>query len=269
MTSVTKSNDLGNGGKMYITITLVSQNKTANTSYLHVYGELQNNNNFSTGGNGPGCFCSLAGTQYDSDTFSSFFDAHERRTIISHYFSVSHGSDGDLTVHWTFHIGNTSTTTFGGQREVDASLTVPHINQPPSKPGTPSVTAIAADSIDLTWTAPTDNGGSSITDYIVRRYDGPAASGTHIDSSGLERVRHITGLVPGATYTFTVIAKNGSEINSGTSVPSNPRTITMEPGPNVRVAGEWKKSVCWVRSDGEWLQGKPYIRSGGTWEPAI
>jgi Fibronectin type III domain len=269
MTSNTNSNDLGGGGVMYITITLISQNKTANTSYFHVYGELQNNNGGATGGNGPGCFCSLSIQQYFEDTFSSHFDAHERRTIISHYFTVSHGSDGDLRVHWNFHIGNTGTTTFGGNRDVDAYLTVPHIDQPASKPGRPSVTAIAADSIDLTWTAPTDDGGSQITDYILRRYDGSAATGTHIDSNGLQRNRHITGLIPGATYTFTVVAINGSQINSGVSVPSTARTITMEPGPNVRVAGEWKKSVCWVRQGGEWVQGKPYIRSGGIWRPAI
>lgn len=270
MTSNTNSNDLGNGGKMYITITLVSQNQHSNTSTFHVYGELQNNNGGATGGNGPGCFCSLSNQAYFEDTFSSHFDAHERRTIISHTFTVSHGSDGDLRVVWTFHIGNTGTTTFGGQREVTAGLTVPHINQPPSKPGTPSILDIGVDHLSLTWTAPTDNGGSTITDYVLRQYNGSAVKQfADAEISGLNRTRNITGLTPGATYTFTVVAKNGSQINNGTSVPSNARVVTLQPGPNVRVAGVWTKSTLWVRDGGEWKQGIPYVRSGGVWKQAI
>ena len=266
--SNTNVNNLGNGGKMYITIQLVSQDKVHNTSTLKVFGELENTNNFVVD-NGSGKFCSLSLQQYFEDTWDSHFKANERRTIISHTFTISHGSDGDLTAHWNFHIGASGTNTFGGNRDVDATLFCPHIDQPASKPGTPSVVSLAADSIDLTWAASTDNGGSSITDYIFRMYTGPTATGTPVESTGLQRLRHITGLVPGATYTFTAVAVNGSQINSGKSVPSNPRVITMEPGPNVRVAGEWKKSVAWVRHGGEWVQGKPYVRSGGIWKPAI
>jgi hypothetical protein len=267
-TSNTNSNNLGNGGKMYITISRTSQDLVHNTSSFHVFGELENTNNFVVD-NGSGKFCSLSLQQYFDDTWDSHFKANERRTIISHNFTVSHGSDGDLTVHWNFHIGNSGTTTFGGNRDVDATLFCPHIDQPANKPGQPSVTSLKADSISLGWSAPTDDGGSQITDYTLRMYNGPTATGTHIDSGGLNRSRIITGLTPGATYTFTVVAKNGSQINSGISPPSTARVVTMEPGPNIRVAGVWTKSTLWIRQGGLWVQGKPYVRHGGVWKSAI
>ena len=253
---------------MYITIGLTSQDQVHNTSTFHVFGELQNNNNFTVD-NGNEKFCSLSIQQYFEDTWDTHFNAHERRTIISHNFTVSHGSDGDLTAHWNFHIGSSGTTTFGGNRDVDATLFVPHINQPATKPGTPSVTAIGTDHVSLAWTGPSDNGGSSVTDYTVRMYNGPTATGAHVDSGGLIRARNITGLIPGATYTFTVVAINGSQINSGISPASSPRTVTLSPGPNVRVAGVWNKSTLYVRTGGEWIQGIPYVRHGGVWKKAI
>lgn len=253
---------------MYITISRTSQDLVHNTSSFHVFGELENTNNFVVD-NGSGKFCSLSIQQYFEDTWDSHFKANERRTIISHNFTVSHGSDGDLTVHWNFHIGSSGTTTFGGNRDVDATLFNPHINQPTSKPGTPSVTAIGTSTISLSWSAPTDNGGSAVSDYVFRMYNGPTATGTPIESTGIDRNRSITGLTPGATYTFTVLAKNGSQINGGLSSPSTARVVTLRPGPNIRVAGVWTKSTLWIRHNGEWVQGIPYVRHSGAWKQAI
>jgi Fibronectin type III domain len=266
--SNTNSNNLGNGGKMYITIALVSQDKVNNTSTLKVTGELENTNNFVVD-DGSGKYCSFSGEQFFDDTWDSHFKANERRTIISHTFVINHGSDGDLTAGWNFHIGNSGTTTFGGNRDVDATLFCPHIDQPASKPGTPSVTALAVDSISLGWSGPTDNGGSSVTDYIFRMYTGSTATGTPVETTGFNRSRAITGLTPGATYTFTVVAVNGSQINSGHSAASNPRVVTLLPGPNIRVAGAWVKGTLWVRDDSDWKQGVAYVRSGGIWKQAI
>ena len=264
--SNTNVNNLGNGGKMYITITLVSQDLAHNTSTLKVVGELENTNNFVVD-NGSGKFCSFSGDQYFDDTWDSHFKANERRAIISHTFTESHGHDGRLTAYWNFHIGSSGTTTFGGNRDVDASLYCKDIPQPPDKPPTPSVSSLAADSLVMSWAGQASGPGAS--DYIFRMYTGPTATGTPIESTGIDRNRHLTGLIPGATYTFTVVAVNSSAINGGKSPPSNARVVTMEPGPNVRVAGEWKKSVMWIRHGGEWVQAKPYVRHGGVWKPAI
>lgn len=267
--SNTNVNNLGNGGKMYITIQLESQNLVANTSTLKVFGELENTNNFVVD-NGSGKYCSLSIQQFFDDTWDSHFKANERRTIISHTFTISHGSDGDLTVHWNFHIGNSGTNTFGGNRDVDATLFCKHIDQTASKPAAPTVAALTATSIDLSWPAPANDHGPSITDYIVSQYNGPVvkqfADATY---NGLNRTRHITGLTPGATYTFTVVAINGSQINGGKSPTSNPRVVTLQPGPNIRVAGVWTKSTLYVRDGGEWKQGIPFVRSGGVWKQAI
>jgi hypothetical protein len=265
--SATDSKDLGHGGMMYITIDLTGQGLASNVSYVHVKGELKNTNNGAVHGNN-NVRASLYGSDFRENTFDADWSANERKVIISHDFSIYHGSDGDLIVDFSFDYGDTGTTTFGGDRNIEVHLPVPHISQPPTKPGTPSVTAITATTLALTWTAPTDHDDTAIKDYILRQYNGSAATGVFIENSGVGRTRNITGLIPGATYTFTVVAYNSSKINGGASEVSSKRTVTMQPGPNVRAAGLWAKSTLYVRSGGEWLQGIPFVRSGGVWKQA-
>jgi titin len=77
--------------------------------------------------------------------------------------------------------------------------------------GTPSAiakpTAVAgAASATVTWVAPADN-GSAITGYKVTPYKAGAAQAVQVfDASTTSRT--ITGLIPGSSYTFTVIAVN-------------------------------------------------------------
>lgn len=83
----------------------------------------------------------------------------------------------------------------------------------------------------VTWTAPSDNGGSSITGYSV--ISSPTTSTQLADSSASSLL--FTGLSYGVTYTFTVAAVNtvgtGSYSNSSnsvysTAVPTSPTSIT-------------------------------------------
>ena len=68
-----------------------------------------------------------------------------------------------------------------------------------------AVTAIAHDgSAAVSWTAPTDNGGSAITGYRV--VGTPAGSATVV---GTATSATVTGLTNGTAYRFTVVATNG------------------------------------------------------------
>lgn len=77
--------------------------------------------------------------------------------------------------------------------------------------GTPSAiakptAAAGAASATVTWVAPADN-GSAITGYKVTPYKAGAAQAVQVfDASTTSRT--ITGLIPGSSYTFTVIAVN-------------------------------------------------------------
>jgi Fibronectin type III domain/WD40-like Beta Propeller Repeat/PASTA domain len=73
-------------------------------------------------------------------------------------------------------------------------------------------------SATLSWAAPADNGGSAITGYVITPYIGSAAQATTTVTAATSAT--VLGLGNGATYTFTVAAKNA--IGTGAaSTPSN------------------------------------------------
>jgi predicted phage tail protein len=115
---------------------------------------------------------------------------------------------------------------------------------PATVPGAPTLTAADAGDakVDLTWTAPTADGGATITGYTVTAAPGGATCTTN-GAPGCT----VTGLTNGTTYTFTVTATNavgtGSPSNSLTArpatVPGAPTLTDAAPGPN-SVALAWQ-----------------------------
>jgi hypothetical protein len=102
-----------------------------------------------------------------------------------------------------------------------SSGTVATIPQPPT-----GLTATPASSseIDLSWTAPSDNGGSAITGYVIERSTDSGSTWSTISSNtgSAFTTYSDTGLVPSTGYTYRV-----SAINSvGTSSPSNTASAT-------------------------------------------
>src|SRR5207302_1641268 len=99
-------------------------------------------------------------------------------------------------------------------------------------PGSPTgLTAIAASSsqIHLSWTAPSNNGGSTITGYeIERSTDGGTTFSTIVSNTGSTSTTYSdSGLNPSTAYTYRV-----SAINSvGTSSPSNTASTTIPQPP--------------------------------------
>lgn len=124
---------------------------------------------------------------------------------------------------YTFTV--TATNAAGTGPESAASSAV---SPAPTAPGAPtSVSAVAGDaSATVSWTAPSADGGATVTGYTVTPYLGTIPQQT-TTSTGTSAV--VTGLTNGTAYTFTVAATNAIGIGaasgaSGAVVPSGSRS---------------------------------------------
>ena len=124
-----------------------------------------------------------------------------------------------------------------------SGTTPPGPGTPANAPGAPTgLTATAdqaANQIELSWTAPADDGGSAITGYtITKKYtaaDGTMA--TKMIDPGLNTTFTIPppgdpALPQGVTFTFTVAATNAN----GTGPESNEATAMIDEDPPTRVS---------------------------------
>jgi titin len=134
----------------------------------------------------------------------------------------------------TVGTGITSTTT------VATPYTIPGV------PTTVTTTAGTAQVV-VNWTAPTSNGGSAITAYVVQVTSDGGATWTTLTSSTTALTYTATGLTNGTTYAFRVAAVNAA----GTGIAANPVTGTPFEAPNAptalsTVAGDTSVSISWT-----------------------
>jgi hypothetical protein len=94
-----------------------------------------------------------------------------------------------------------------------------------SAPGAPTgVTATSgAGKVTVAWTAPSSDGGSTLTGYRITPYDGGAAQ-SPVDVDASSTTADVTGLTKGTDYTFTVAAVNaaGTGTASAASAAATP-----------------------------------------------
>ncbi|HEX5457173.1 MAG TPA: fibronectin type III domain-containing protein [Candidatus Nitrosotalea sp.] len=119
-------------------------------------------------------------------------------------------------------IASSAQTIYGGDEfSVTTSSSSATAPQPPTNL---AATATSQSQIDLSWTAPSDNGGSQITGYqIERSQDNGNTWSDLVSSTGSDSTAYSdSGLSPSTTYTYRV-----STINAvGTSSPSNTASAT-------------------------------------------
>ena len=94
-----------------------------------------------------------------------------------------------------------------------------------TQPGVPTGISVTPGNTQafVAFTAPTNNGGSPITNYIVTANPGA------LTASGADSPITVTGLVNGTAYTFSVVAVNAIG-NSASSTVSTPVTPVGAPG---------------------------------------
>ena len=122
-------------------------------------------------------------------------------------------------------------------------------------PGAPTaVTGIAGnEQVDVSWTAPGDDGGSAITDYIVEYRVGDTGDDWEAfdDGESTTTSATVTGLTNGTAYTFRVAAVNeeGDGPFSAPSEPVTPATVPDAPTAVTGVAGNGQVVVSWEAPD--------------------
>jgi len=102
----------------------------------------------------------------------------------------------------------------------------------PSPPTNLSATKVSQTQVNLSWNAPSDNGGSAITGYKIEEKVGTGSFTVIVANTGNTNTSYSrTGLTAGLTYTYKVSAIN----SAGTSSPSNEvtssQTIIAVPNP--------------------------------------
>ncbi len=105
-----------------------------------------------------------------------------------------------------------------------------------SAPGSPtglSATSTSSTQVNLSWTAPSNNGGSPVTGYkIERSLDGGSTWSTVTNTGSTATAYSDTGLQPSTTYTYRVSATN----SAGTGTPSGDASATTSAPPTAGVA---------------------------------
>ena len=252
------------GGEIKITVSELSTDTAANTSQVQVTGTIINDNSSATASNSTvGIPCSMSGTDSVSGTYSytgaDFYiqlGPGKSKVFIQQTFTVAHASDGTGSADFTVRYGNSETAIFGTAASIAVTLTLTTIVQAADAPGDPAFTNIMPTSLTATWTAPSSDGGGTITSYRITYYFGDAAVGAanYAYAGGL--TANLTGFTPGQDYTFTVAAYNGGGSSGGYSPESGAVTVSMP-------------AACWMRVGGDWVVGNPYVRTGGVWKMAV
>ena len=101
----------------------------------------------------------------------------------------------------------------------------------------------------VSWTAPSDDGGSAITGYTVTPFAGTTA-GTPVDVGASTTKTRVSGLTNGTAYTFKVTATNGAGTGpaSGASNAVTPKASILEfTTPGIADAGDPGSVVLGVK----------------------
>lgn len=266
MVSAEHYETVGTNLRHRILVEQTAQNQAGNSSTVRVRGFLCNESDYRVWNLYNDIPRSISGTaSYNPGPFGFDTPPHTTFGYIGNYFTVVHDAEGYKTVNFTVYYGDTDVG-FGNDKYCSVSLALTRIPKRPSPPGTPSFSNQTPTTVTVSWAASSDNNGSAIVSYTLRRWTGGSQSGTYVDSVANNLSRNVTGLIPGTTYTFGVYAKNSSADNGGYSNISGDNHIQMIGSAWTRYGGTWKRAVPYVRTGGVWRVAIPYVRSDGAWK---
>jgi len=128
-------------------------------------------------------------------------------------------------------------------------------------------------SVSLSWTAPTSNGGTAITDYTVQYSSDGTTYTTFSRSASTATSATVTGLTRGTAYTFKVAAVNSLGAGTYSTASSSITPPVTVPGQVTNVtgtAGDTQVSLLWTAPDNGGASITDYVvqyssNSGTNW----
>jgi hypothetical protein len=177
-----------------------------------------------------------------------------------------------LSVTTSAHYFQVATINVAGQSGWSANSPYVYIEDYPAAPT--GVTGVVGNTqVALSWTAPTSNGGSAISNYDVQYSSDNGVMWTsfsHTASTATSLT--VTGLTNGVDYLFKVAAINrwGSANFATTAVTYNPFTLPGAPSNVAGAAGSSQVVVTWTASASNGRAITDYViqfssNSGSTW----
>uniref|UniRef100_A0A3P9HG54 Titin n=1 Tax=Oryzias latipes TaxID=8090 RepID=A0A3P9HG54_ORYLA len=172
------------------------------------------------------------------------------------------------------------------------TVTVGIVGRPSPPTGPVEISEISSESCTLSWTEPTDDGGTEITNYIVEKRESGSASWQVVNSSVKRTTIKVTHLTKYMEYTFRVCAENkfgvSKSIESAAVVIEHPfgkhlfvylelaedlkKTVCLRAGGTMRlfvsVTGRPSPVVAW-RKTGVELQSRGYIETTDSYTSLI
>lgn len=118
----------------------------------------------------------------------------------------------------------------------------------PSSPTSLSVTSVTTTSASLAWIAPTDNGGSVLTDYRIETSRDSGATWTEITHPpSTNTLMTLSGMAPGTTYFWRVRAMNGIGLSAiaSSQVTTNPDVPSAVAGLSTSSIGTTTATLTW------------------------
>ena len=129
----------------------------------------------------------------------------------------------------SFYTGKVSWTVNGQAAEVNLTINVTDVDEPPLAPVNPQVTNITDTGFTVTWEAPDNIGRPAITEFELKSHNPDSTVTTHKTPDGTTYSINLSSLETGTTYDLTLRGRNdegdGEEAEfTGTTTDSRPRS---------------------------------------------
>ena len=162
-------------------------------------------------------------------------------TLVSNTASASTAySHTGLTTGQVYIYRVYAITSFGtGTQPSSEAVAQPQSSSALTAPGIPTgitATPVSSTQINLSWTAPSSNGGSAITGYKIEVKSGSGSYSTLVSNTANTATAYShTGLVTGTTYSYRVYAINsigtGSASSEASATPTSSSSATVPSAP--------------------------------------